>query len=185
MTASFTIGVDPGGRETGIVTVHRDEPLTAKVLVRAGTDDMPGLLYLEQVLTEIADQAAAATLFTGARTWSVAVEGVKRPNPNVKRRDGNSLTDPTGIIGTAIVLGAVLARYGHLAVLVPPGGNGTARSIHLYPVILRPATGRGKGHDLLRHARSAFDVALAARWHAALARQNRNDFTPNPEAPAS
>jgi hypothetical protein len=61
----------------------------------------------------------------------------------------------TGVLGTAIVLGSVLARWSD-AVVVPPGkGHGKLHE-QAYPKPLRPA---GKGKDLLRHCRSGWDVS--------------------------
>jgi len=65
------------------------------------------------------------------------------------------------------VLGAVLNEVPlHDAVerlvVVPPGRNGSG-PMAAYPAKLRPKAGKGRGRDNLRHERSAWDVAGAAR----------------------
>jgi hypothetical protein len=79
-------------------------------------------------------------------------------------------------MATGIVFGAVLGRdYGVPVVVVPPDGNGS-RPMPSYPASLRPARGAAKGHDSLRHERSAYDVATLGPQYRALARARGNVY---------
>lgn len=83
----------------------------------------------------------------------VAVEDLNEPTPHL------GLTNVGGLIGAAMVLGAVVFAY-PAAVIVPPGGHGAA-PLATYPSRLvgpRELKGTGK----LRHLRSAWDVSGAA-----------------------
>lgn len=87
---------------------------------------------------------------------AVAIEGVQKPSPFMGKSGNVSFTNVNGLLGTAMVLGAVLAALP--AIVVPPGGNGSD-PMGVYPVELRPTRGKGAGGDKLRHERSAWDVA--------------------------
>lgn len=164
------LGVDPGGKSTGLAVRHGAELLEHATVTRAADEDTVrgigvGPAYLTAVLRRVAELLEAH----GCRL--IAVEGVTKPNPHVTRRNGKSLTDPTGILGAAMVLGAVIGAHPE-AVIVPPGGNGS-RVLALYPLELvgsrEAAAGRNRiGMGQLRHARSAFDVAGQAGVHARL-----------------
>ncbi len=147
-----SVGVDPGSRETGVVVLDGKKVVDHCVVVRPADDRdrVPGSRYLNEVVDAVADAV------TTAGDGSVfGVESVKKPNPHM------GLISVTGLLGTAAVLGAVLAVFPQ-AVLVEPGGHGDG-PVKAYPAELRPARGQGKGKDRLRHCRSAYDVALAAR----------------------
>lgn len=148
------IGIDPGGRETGIVLRRGDTPIRACVVVRDGDDRLPGAAYLAEVLDAVADFAGDAH-----SSPVVAVEGLNEPTPQM------GTTSVAGLMGAALVLGAVLAHHPD-AVVVAPARHGSA-PLGAYPEALRPTRGRGKGHDRFRHARSAWDVAGAAALTAA------------------
>jgi hypothetical protein len=78
-----------------------------------------------------------------------------RRRPIQQRQDALVGVQPIFRLGTAIVLGSVLARWSD-AVVVPPGkGHGKLHE-QAYPKPLRPA---GKGKDLLRHCRAGGDVS--------------------------
>lgn len=140
------MGVDPGGRHTGVVV--RDGPRLLLHHVIASTD-------VHHVLGELHVIAAAHNVHV------VAVEGVTAPTgfKHGKREPINL----AGLIGTATMFGAIVATWPD-AVVVPPGGNGSGPRGAYPPELFGPregpaATGR------LRHARSAFDVAgLAHRF---------------------
>lgn len=167
---SAIVGIDPGGRDTGIVAINsRDEVLTHRVLHRETDDVIPDAGYVRQVLHETI--GVANWLLLDTDEVLVAVEGVTAPNPQLRRRDGNSLTNPAGIIGAAMVLGG-LVGYWTKAIVIPPGRNGS-HVLDGYPLELRPTRGKGRGQDRLRHARSAFDVARAARYVAHTTRTSR------------
>ena len=137
------------------VVRHRDELICATTVTR---DDRPLAPYLAEIISVVgvlADDAATR----GDDDPLVGIEDINPPSPHVR------LINPRGLIDTATVIGAVLGRFSAdawvTAVLVPPGGNGSA-PLAAYPTVLRPTRGQGKGHDVMRHCRSAWDVAGAA-----------------------
>ena len=154
------VGVDPGGRTTGIVAI-----LSGGV-VRTATVTNPGELlplevgYLVDVVETVRDMVggdgSAANLF---------VEDVKRPSWHVARdAKRGAATDPTGLLATAQVLGAIRAAF-PTAVLVPPRRNGS-KPLGAYPEALVSAGERRKpgwqtrvGTGKMRHLRSAWDIA--------------------------
>lgn len=178
------IGIDPGGRDTGVVALDRtrvDVPrlITGVVVTREVDEDTVdqtrgveiGPRYLAQVLDAV-DGAIAAVECVRVR---LAVETVVPPNPHVTRRDGRSLTNPKDAIAAAIVLGAVLARW-PVAVRVPPSRNGAAL-LATYPPEFVTAGERRLGlnrpaqHNArVCHLRSAWDVALQGPGYARAAR---------------
>lgn len=156
----IVLGVDPGARETGLA-----------VLDRVGADIRPRLLTSTTIRRQVGDDlldvppaylaGIAGTIRDAIRTLGVeliVVERVQRPAWRIAGKV--SPTDPTAIIATGVVLGAILARSWTPAELVvaPTGRHGSA-PLETYPDRLRPARGSGKGTDRLRHERSAFDLA--------------------------
>lgn len=148
MTA--VVGIDPGAADTGIVVRSGDNPLAAEIVSRvAGSDDSSYIAEVLAAVAEVVDRYHAV----------VAVEGVVHPNPHVR------ITNISGLLGTAAVYGAVLARWPS-AIVVPPKGNGKA-PLSTYPEALRGPRER-VGEGWRRHARSAWDVAgHATRPHLA------------------
>lgn len=138
------LGVDPGGRWTGLVVVERGRAV-ARATVERGSrvgDGSTDHDYLDDVVVEL---DAAHTRY-GVEL--VAVEDVRRPVPQA----GHRPTNPAGIIAAAVVLGRVIGwadERGRPVAIVPPGGHGSSPRA-AYPPELR------------RHERSAYDVALAA-----------------------
>lgn len=160
----IVLGVDPGGRDTGIAVVdvaataaYSTPTLLASTTVHRA-DDGPLThvpeTYLRDVLAVILtlreDPAGLAP-----DVELIAVEGVEAPNWH---HGGKAKPiKPDAIIATAQVLGAVLGRSWTVPVVrVRPGRNGHALPLDAYPGYL--AT-KGKGQDKRRHERSAYDVA--------------------------
>lgn len=149
--ATLWIGIDPGGRETGIVArvglkVRRATIVTCETAPRV----LPDAGYLEEISDELAECRRHAR--DHGLDLEVAVEGIVVPNPHVR------MTNVAGLLGCAMVFGAVL-RDSPRAVVVPPGRNGSGR-LDSYPAELvgaRETSGAGRR----RHLRSAWDVALA------------------------
>lgn len=145
------LGIDPGGRETGIVVRRRDELLAAQVVVRQDDRLMPNGDYCAAVAA-----CALRLLDSGAGMGPrdpdlvVCVEDV-RYWPQQKATQRNL----TGLLGAAIVLGAVYARWAD-AVTVPPGSGHGGLHESAYPAQIRPRRS-GKGTDKMRHCRSAWD----------------------------
>lgn len=159
---SITIGVDPGGRTTAIVAVDTttSEPV-ALILVKNTGDLLPlPADYLRAVAADVNRMASEH----GAEL--VRVEGVTRPSWHVGGKAKGAATNPTGLLGAAQVLGAVVAATTAPVEVIPPGRNGSLPNAR-YPVALvgegerrRPGWETRTGTGQLRHARSAYDVAL-------------------------
>lgn len=156
------LGVDPGGRDTGIILV--DGARVAGRSVRSSGELLPvDQGYIQAVLVEI-DGLVAGVSTPGEVV--VCVEGVTRPSWHVQASASRgAAANPTGLIAAAVVLGAVLGRFPG-AVVVAPGGNGS-RPLGAYPVGLVSEGERRKsgwelrvGSGKLRHQRSAWDVAF-------------------------
>jgi hypothetical protein len=140
---SAVVGIDPGGRWTGVVARRFDAVVWAAVITREG--DMAS--YLTEIKAAVGDAIATHLL---AVDVTVAVEGLVKPTPHM------GVISLTGLLDTAVVLGAVMAWWPS-AVIVPPGDNG-AGPLTAYPARLVGAR-EVKGEGIARHARSAWDVA--------------------------
>lgn len=186
----IVVGVDPGARETGVALVDtRTREILASTTVRRPAAAQAPILevepdYLVDVVAVVHayafgtrdPRASAAPYFRDAEL--VAVEGVRRPSWRVAGKV--KPTDPSAIIATAFVAGAVLARsWGVPLVVVPPGRNGS-QEYGTYPAELVTASERrGSGWELrlagdgqLRHERSAYDVALAGPFRLGVAQRS-------------
>lgn len=169
-------GVDPGARWTGIVIRSGRELLAHEVVTRPKEDSISDLgagldRWREQVM--VAVHSALVTAREHGDEIALAVEGIVAPNPHVRRRDGSSLTDPTAILATAVVFGALLQEYSGRVIIVPPGKNGSM-VMDSYPLEIR-GSGRalkGPPMDKNRHARSAWDVAGAAPFLLGVSRSS-------------
>lgn len=169
------LGVDPGSRDTGLAVIDPVPPPhdPRAVLVAFETIHRPKVDG-EQLLNVPPDylEAIAAWCASAVRDHDVgllAVEGIRRPSWRVRGKV--KPLDPTAIIGTGIVLGAILSRrWPCRLVVVPPAnlGGGTTYDARAYPTQIQ---GRpdGRGKDKLRHARSAYDVAVRGRACARMA----------------
>lgn len=184
----IVIGVDPGGRDTGLVVIDdappvtRDRPAGAIDLLESLTirraDSAAGTpieavprTYLLDVMSAVRDllQIHVGDARRGTSHALIAVEGVVKPTGHAGGRRGH-LIDPAGLLATAQVLGAILARAWSVPVVrVPPGGNGSALPWTAYPEQIRAKSPLGK--DNRRHMRSAYDVALLARQTLTLERR--------------
>jgi hypothetical protein len=144
------IGVDPGAKETGIVTRRGDELLARAVIARQAGEFTA---YLADVLEAVRVQFASHLGSAGR----LAVEDKLAPNPHL------GMTNPGPVIQAAKVHGAVLGRFDFLhPEVVRPGKHGSG-PLAAYPPALRPTRGSGRGYDVLRHCRSAWDIAAAAQ----------------------
>lgn len=147
---TVVLGVDPGSRSCGLV-VRDGARLVAHTTVWR-RDDQDRAAWVDFCLEAVFNLCNPLHSFD-----LLAVEDIRTPSPHV----GKKLIDPTYVMDTAAVAGAVTgwAWTDHWwAIWVPPDGNGSG-PIDNYPVELRPARGKGAGHDTLRHCRSAWDVA--------------------------
>lgn len=185
----YVIGVDPGYRHTGLVLRAGDRYVAHAIAARnpatyVADGELVPADYLASVVAairELEHTAAVDELERPTRARSpvtrlaVAVEGLRPPSPHVRRRDGRSTTDPTHVLAAAVVLGAVRDAY-PAALVVPPGRNGTQLLATYPPELVTPAErrqglNRPAGESaLIRHARSAWDVAGTAPLIAAAVR---------------
>jgi hypothetical protein len=166
------VGIDPGSVATGIAVRNGNRLLWHAVVERTSDEDVVrgigvGAKYIHAVLDAI-DLAIDNTDPAG-----IAVEGIVRPNPHVRRKDGSSLIDAGTVAATAMVLGGILAVRPD-AVIVPPKSHGH-NDLWTYPeALVTPGEARRglrrKAQDnvLIHHCRCAFDVAGKGQQHAAL-----------------
>lgn len=165
MSGLVVVGVDPGGRATGVVVRRGDDLLAAATVSRDG-EGFAG--YLAEVVSTVAEFAAVCSATV------LAVEDAQAPNPRL------GLTNPTGIVDAAKVFGAVAALTSPPVLVVAPGGHGAlaqsrAELVARYPGVLIGAR-EVRGAGALRHLRSAWDVAGMAAVVASFADvSNRED----------
>lgn len=160
------VGVDPGGRETGVVVRHGEWPRSAVIVRRGGEDDVDGSWhrYLAEVKDAVMDAWLLAEQLDDHVGTVVSVEWVSAPTgfKHGQRQPINL----DGVIGTALVLGMLMEVWPD-AVIVAPAGHGSA-PLATYPDAL-VAPGEVKGTGRFRHCRSAWDIALAGARQAAVA----------------
>lgn len=161
------VGVDPGSRYCGFVVRERRELLDHAVLTNTEDQLFPAQgSWIERILTH------TAGLVQEYNPGCIGVETLRRPNWRV--RDGAAAKDPSHVIATAQLIGALQgAQFGMLGCPVRevnPGKLGSA-PLGAYPDALvsdgerrRPNWKMQVGTGQLRHARSAFDCA----GHAAI-----------------
>jgi hypothetical protein len=180
--SAVVLGVDPGAKGTGLALVAHGQLRHAETVRTVRADPLrPAHTYLASVL----EQVTLALIDAGQRgelVEAIAVEGVTKPNPHMNRRNGRAATDPSHIMGAAMVFGAVVAHDWPVRVLVVrPGGNGS-RPLGAYPSPLvsdaeRRVSGwqmRPAGTGKLKDQRSAYDVAReAAQYVPAIAGTTR------------
>lgn len=148
----ITIGIDPGGKYTGLSVRDGDKCLLSSTFVKP--DDVPPISWAVQVaalVKEVVDQ------YPGAK---IGIEGVTVPN--AYNQGKLALNSPKYIIRTAIVVGALAVQYPD-AVIVRPGKNGS-QPINMYPDALqgrRPKELAGSNNNAgtRNHERSAWDIA--------------------------
>ncbi|WP_156042394.1 hypothetical protein [Rhodococcus sp. UNC363MFTsu5.1] len=161
------LGVDPGGRSTGLCLIDGRDVIAHRTVENAAEKMLPiAQPYIADVLNAIAEMYPSPNDSQMHYSLPVlAVEDVVRPSWHMK---GRAAVDPSALLATAAVLGAVLAFDPHAhPVQVRPSRNGS-RPLGEYPATLVSAAerrGDGWQHRIgsgqLRHARSAYDVALA------------------------
>lgn len=145
------VGVDPGGRSTGMVIRGGDTLVRACVMKRAGADKLPTPDYLTEVFLGVDEYLEIA-----GDDALLAVEGLVHPEPHME------LMNVLGLIGTGMVLAVVIAMWPE-AIVVRPSKHGSLPPA-AYPEQLRPRASRLGGES--KHARSAWDIAGAGRFQA-------------------
>lgn len=165
------VGVDPGGRDTGIVLRHAGRAVGAYVVTRTGP---PGAdlddwaegdwdAYLGEVLGTVDQLLDVARRLDGGQPGAVAVEGLR--NPGGRRHGKVDPVRPIDLAAAGVVLGAVKAAH-PTATVVAPGGHGSGPLLAYPPELVGDREKAGSGR--LRHARSAWDVAAAAEHLAGI-----------------
>lgn len=147
------LGVDPGGRETGLVVRHRDTLCAHSVVIRQDSLTIPDGGYCQQVAREAVRLLRKAGTLPRDPDLVVCVEGV-RYWP--KGGDGKRPPNLTGLLGTAVVLGSIVARW-PAAVVVKPGVGHGSLADWVYPEPIQQTGAKGK--DLMRHCRSGWDAS--------------------------
>ncbi len=178
----IVVGVDPGGRETGLAVVDytlltgKIPTLLASATIlreRDGTDLLDLGAGREYLVNVLAGVSAACQDFA---VDGIAVEGVRRPSWFHKGKA--KPTDPSAIMATSAVAGAVIGRsWSCPLVVVDPVGNGMLLPPAQYPEAIRPKSIAGK--DKRRHERSGYDVAMMGSAELARAMNRRERSRPH------
>lgn len=161
----IVLGVDPGAKDTGICVVRGREVLASETVTTAGEWFPADCDYLQEVVATIIRRLGH---YVPGEIALVAVETITKPNWHMGR--GGAAANPTALLATAQVLGAVLAHPWPVPIVtVRPNKNGS-QPLGTYPPELVSAAERRAtnwqlkiGTGKLKHQRSAFDVALAGR----------------------
>lgn len=159
------LGVDPGSRTTGLCVITADGTVIEHDLVENTAEQrFPApRAYLKATLMRAHD------LVLEHDPEVLAIETIRRPNWHMK---GRAAADPSDLLATAQVLGAIQSHHWPRCKVasIAPRRNGS-RPMGLYPPALvtdgerrKPGwEARCNGSSLLRHIRSAYDVAIAGR----------------------
>jgi hypothetical protein len=179
----IVVGVDPGARSTGLAVVaftgSTARLVTSATITRPIVDGENLLHPCPPYLADV--QAAIREATRLGDVELVAVENVNRPRQHLggeraRGGKGGAAADPTALLATAVVLGAVLGRSWAPAevVVVAPNGHG-AGPVGAYPPELRGPRERlhAVGTGVKRHERAAYDVARGAHLTYVLARARR------------
>ena len=156
MTERIYVGVDPGGSFTGVCARQGELRCGGHVLIERDGDMA---VYADEVAVEVHWLLNSY----GSRGYecAVAIEDVNDPVPHM------GLSNVRGLLDTSYLIGFLRASLdGTDVVMVPPGRHGSA-PLGSYPAQLVGAREK-RGAGRMRHVRSAWDVAGAARL---LARQ--------------
>lgn len=168
MAAKIILGIDPGGRHTGAVICRGDVLLAHDVIVGDGRVDPKDPInsdYLLEVQSRLF--ALIHSDEVGGVIDAVAIEQLKSPSPHL------GLTQVAGALACAANIGAVFTWVATLygapmpVVLIDTGHHGQSDVRHYPHQLVGPRETKGEG--ILRHARSAYDVALAARFYVRVA----------------
>lgn len=175
MTGAW-VGVDPGGRATGIVVRRGTELLWWAVLEREGDDDPVRGVGVAARTVEMVLAGIGTALHHAGPGAHLAVEGVTAPVPHINGKV--RIIDPAPTIAAAVVLGGILALHPK-AVVVPPNRHGHGLLMAYPPELVTDAERRSglrreAGQSaLVRHARSAWDCAGAGPQHLAITIRHR------------
>lgn len=148
----LTLGIDPGGSQTGYVVRNGRTLVDWDLLDR---DQADRTLWVEACVE------AANNLALEFEPELVAVENLNDPTPHM------GVTSVRGLIDTAVIIGALVAWSQDFPLplqLVPPAchgraaeGLGRAALVAAYPGLVGPREKSGAGQ--MRHVRAAWDIA--------------------------
>lgn len=152
------LGIDPGSAQTGLCVVERGNVLAVEVLERPKAISIDS--WCAFVCRNLDDFVRGVNL--------VAIEDINAPNPHM------GMTNPRPHMETSRLIGSIVTyidnRFVCDVVMVPPGGHGS-NPLATYPTeLVGPNEPKGTGR--LRHARSAWDVAMAAPTYFAFQQAN-------------
>lgn len=154
------LGIDPGGAATGMVLRERDKVRAYAVIERRKVTE---LAYLRSVADAIEPLAGQID--------HVAVEGLVAPSPYIGGK--KQLIRPEHVMNVSVAYGWVLSVLVNVLdlepIIVRPDGHGSRHEAlsldvrRLYPAdLIGPREGPA-GTGILRHARSAWDIAGTVR----------------------
>jgi hypothetical protein len=154
VTAGVVVGVDPGGRMTGIAARCGATHLGHELVIRRTRGIFPGPAYL----VEVCERVYAWTLAWPGVPVTLAIQGVherQRRRRDVEERDDQG----GGLIALGQVVGALEVCFPD-ALLVAPDGHGR-NLLATYPeeLVEPDELARLTGDGPLQHCRSAWDVA--------------------------
>lgn len=164
----IVIGVDPGGRWSGGVVRAGDNLVDFMVIeCTAPVHGLATIGYARDVSAWVSMKRRH--MIERGHAVLIGVEGLRPPTGFGPDHDeGRHKINPTGLMGTAGVYFHLLTIFPD-AIEVEPGGRGSAM-LAAYPrALVGPREKRANSKGILRHARSAWDVAGATKAAARLA----------------
>jgi len=151
----LVIGIDPGAKYTGVSVrnIAEDTILLSSTYVKP--DETEIFTWATEVAQLIAEEVVSQ--FPDAK---IGIEGIS--DPKGYKNGKLSPLNPKWVIRLGIVAGAIANEFRDVAVIIPPGKNGSSQAG--YPDVLngrRPASlpGKSKGAGTRNHEKSAYDVA--------------------------
>ncbi len=165
MTAPVVVAVDPGPRWTGLIVRRGDDYLAHELLRRRSKGRIPEPAYGAFVIARIEVLLVAARDHDGREPLLI----VEAANGPTGFKDGSRAPlNPIDVFALGLVIGAVLAHFPD-AQVVPPGGHGSGLLVCYPPELRGPREHGPVGTGVLRHCRSAWDVAGLAQLPQRLA----------------
>jgi hypothetical protein len=154
VTGRIIVGVDPGGRMTGIAARSGDIYLGHELVIRHGRSPIPGRAYLREVCERVEAWRSAWP----ATRVVVAIEGVRERSRRVRRDDPGE-----GLIALGKVLGALELWFPDAVSVAPDRHGHNLLAAYPDPLVGADERARLTGDGPLVHCRAAWDVAGRAR----------------------
>jgi hypothetical protein len=154
MSGLVIIGVDPGGRMTGIVARHGDTYLGHELVIRRGRAIIPDRTYLHHIAGRVGAWSSG---------WPRTVLAIEEARAFGRPRRRPIANGNGGLIALGKVV-AALELYFPDAILVMPNGHGrNLLAAYPAPLVAPDELERLTGDGPLQHCRSAWDVAGCAQ----------------------